>query len=879
MARSRFTFGSEAVRRLIGSRFACGRFPPGSFRFKARDLAPAYMTCMERTEHSPETLVPIQGLLERYACLETLVLGVSQIPSGVVFRIPSGNESAKNPPEGFFTCYEAFLVYCRMWFPIPGTIVRALRHFGLSISQLSVPALQHWLGVLILSYELGMDLNPGDFEGFWFTRGTGIDGSYRMAPKKGMAIIQGHTSHPKAWFERFFFVRIDGEPVKESYLHLFRQEWNFTRVNRILPPTPADLFAKRDLLRNRPFFWNSFTVKRIRSVMELHRSRAVSQPLDVPYGVEPVIDVLPAQRQRIRSRKGKGVASENVLGNLPLPEWNPGFSPRERSGTSEVPLPSDFFDSLPPGFTTHKSLDEESRRKVVAEGSSLINEGMRVFNAALDGSFRESRISHFKAEEAERELFQFRKEVEEQSRRQAELHSLALDAQKSVGDFRECRGSVATIYESQNEDFSFLAKVAEMLGLMNGCAHAESLFPPIEGRVRRTGSGPVGLGLGQDVVRDMAPAYMTCMERTEHSPETVWSADQNFRFLVKRAMVSSSDVREPLLLRKFPSKACFKGMRVWRPLSWVFLRAMDSGIASLSGAVAWAMNRILPPTPADLFAKRDLLRGRPFFWNSFTVEWNRSAVELHRSRAVSQPLDVPYDVEPVIDVLPAQRQRTRSRKGKGVASENVLGNPPLPEWNPSFSPGERSGTSEVSPPSEFFADLPPGFITHEYQNEESRRKVVAEGSSLINEGMRVFNAALDGSFRESRISHFKAEEAEREFFRFWKEVEEESWRKAELHSRALVLATLYKSQNEDFSFPTGVAEMSGLMNGCAHAKSLVPLIEGRVRQLRDSIEVSEDTVEEGTGVGDEGAIVADGEVDQPASSFGVSMSGFFDFEL
>ncbi|KAF2616263.1 hypothetical protein F2Q70_00012230 [Brassica cretica] len=43
----------------------------------------------------------------------------------------------------------------------------------------------------------------------------------------------------------------------------------------------------------------------------------------------------------------------------------------------------------------------------------------------------------------------------------------------------------------------------------------------------------------------------------------------------------------------FPSKDCLKGMRVWRPLSWVFLRfsagrVMDSGIASLSGAVAWA---------------------------------------------------------------------------------------------------------------------------------------------------------------------------------------------------------------------------------------------------------------------------------------------------
>uniref|UniRef100_A0A0D3DLD1 Uncharacterized protein n=1 Tax=Brassica oleracea var. oleracea TaxID=109376 RepID=A0A0D3DLD1_BRAOL len=308
-----------------------------------------------------------------------------------------------------------------------------------------------------------MNLNPGDFEGFWFTRGTGIDGSYRMAPKKGMTIIQGHTSHPKAWFERFFFVRIDGESVEESYIHLFRREWNFTR--------------------------------------------------------EPVIDVLHAQRQRIRSRKGKGVASENVLGNLPLPEWNPGFSLGSPQGKgvepARFPFPATFFASLPPGFTTHKSLDEESRRKVVAEGSSLINEGMRVFNAALDGIFQESRMSHFKAEEAERELFRFRKEVEEQSRRQAELHSRALvraerrgkreivaemkrraalfatkfesfkDAQKFMGDFRECRGSVATLYESQKEDFSFPSKVAEMSGLMNGCAHAESLVPPIKGRVRQ----------------------------------------------------------------------------------------------------------------------------------------------------------------------------------------------------------------------------------------------------------------------------------------------------------------------------------------------------------------------------------------------------------
>ncbi|KAF3484935.1 hypothetical protein F2Q69_00053839 [Brassica cretica] len=60
------------------------------------------------------------------------------------------------------------------------------------------------------------------------------------------------------------------------------------------------------------------------------------------------------------------------------------------------------------------------------------------------------------------------------------------DAQEFVGDFRECRGSVATLYKSQNEDFSFPAEVAEMSGLMNVCAHAESFSD------RR--KGPTALG-------------------------------------------------------------------------------------------------------------------------------------------------------------------------------------------------------------------------------------------------------------------------------------------------------------------------------------------------------------------------------------------------
>ena len=200
------------------------------------------------------------------------------------------------------------MLRCRMWFPIPEAIVRALDRFELSISQLNIAALQNFLGVLILSYEL------------WSTRKTSIDYSYRMAPKRHMSIIQGHTSNAKGWFERFFYVRIDGASVEENCLPLFCGTWNFHRgtmvgnlvridTRRYLthffcseqypPRDPRDLFAKRDLLRNGPFFWDSFTLDRIRNVVALYRSRGISRPLRASDMDEPHHDAVTDQRERV----------------------------------------------------------------------------------------------------------------------------------------------------------------------------------------------------------------------------------------------------------------------------------------------------------------------------------------------------------------------------------------------------------------------------------------------------------------------------------------------------------------------------------------------------------------------------------------------------
>ena len=99
----------------------------------------------------------------------------------------------------------------------------------------------------------------------------------------------------------------------------------------------------RDLLRNGPFFWTSFTPKRVRKALRLVCS-------DFEGGVETDSDSgsngpapcdVPAGEANTRSSKGKDIDLGDIYFSVDdsiLPRWDPDLAYRDGSGTSEVPI-------------------------------------------------------------------------------------------------------------------------------------------------------------------------------------------------------------------------------------------------------------------------------------------------------------------------------------------------------------------------------------------------------------------------------------------------------------------------------------------------------------------------------------------------------------
>ncbi|KAF2573946.1 hypothetical protein F2Q70_00002279 [Brassica cretica] len=217
------------------------------------------------------------------------------------------------------------------WFSIPEILVRVLDRFEVAISQLTPLAIQHLIGILILSYEPGFSLSVDHFETLLRLQLVKDTDKHRLVPRNFIRCVcrrELHSTVLEEW----------------SLLMDFLYAEEGSEGTEVRAPGPA-------------------------SVAD---TGSDSEPDDQ----NPV--VAPTAVPESSSWKGKDIDLgdiEFLMDDSMLPGWDPNLAYGDRSGSSEVPILDfdDFFAGLPPGFDAPLLSKESARPKFVAEGSRIVN--------------------------------------------------------------------------------------------------------------------------------------------------------------------------------------------------------------------------------------------------------------------------------------------------------------------------------------------------------------------------------------------------------------------------------------------------------------------------------------------------------------------------
>ncbi|KAG7536785.1 hypothetical protein ISN44_As13g007070 [Arabidopsis suecica] len=256
---------------------------------------------------------------------------------GVELRLPTPNERADDPPEGFFTLYEGFFHHCYLWLPIPRPISAFLWSYKIALSQITTRGLRHLVGILVRGIETVniVDLShlrnlmevrriPGPVERFY------------ISPRPNRRVFGGFPSKDEKYTDHFFFVALNEYSIHEDYLGRVVGKWRkIYRNPSFLENIPEGFLDLHDELIARKCDWTKhFSRDRIKRALRLlYGAPCHSSSESSDHHLDHLIE-MQGTAQSLRERKAaeRKAAKEKVVleANVRLP------TPSEPRDDSEV---------------------------------------------------------------------------------------------------------------------------------------------------------------------------------------------------------------------------------------------------------------------------------------------------------------------------------------------------------------------------------------------------------------------------------------------------------------------------------------------------------------------------------------------------------------